>query len=82
MDGVATPLLTVEQVVYLDARHPLRPQTLEPRDRTVAAGKISEARRVILMGHMADAARRLVIVARRPTSKTIPHIETCKADKT
>lgn len=67
MDGVETPLLTVEQDVYLDAPPPPRLlRTRQPHALTVDAGKISEGLHVTPTADMVDAARHMVTAARRP----------------
>ena len=70
MDGVVTPLLTVEQVVPQDAHPPLPSLVRLLLDPTADAGQLSVVQHVKLADHTADAARRMVIVAQRPTSQS------------
>lgn len=74
MDGVETPLLTVEQDVYLDAPAPPRLllRARQPHDLTVDAVKISQVLHVTPTVHMVDAARHMVTAARRPISEKAP----------
>ena len=71
MDGVETPMLTVEQVVYQDAQQQLLPRAQRPHDLMVDVEKTLQALPAMLRAHMVVAVQSTVIVARRPISKLL-----------
>ncbi|KAL8796799.1 MAG: hypothetical protein Q9195_000882 [Heterodermia aff. obscurata] len=81
MDGVETPMLTVEQVVYQDARQQLLPRAQRLHEMMVDVGKTLEvlpatprARMVVAVHHMGTVARRRITAV--PDAKVdVPPVE-------
>lgn len=69
MDGVETPMLTVEQVVYQDARQQLLLRAQRLHEMMVDVGKTLAVLPAMPKAHMAVAVQRMVTVERRPISK-------------
>lgn len=80
MDGVETPLLTVEQVVYQDAQQQLLPRAQRPHEQMADAGKTLQALPATPRAHMVVAVQNMVTVARRPISKLLGLIKQIAAD--
>ena len=80
MDGVETPMLTVEQVVYQDARRQLLPQAQQPRELMADVGKTLQALPAIPRALMVVAVQNMVTVARRPISKLLGLIKQTAVD--
>ena len=80
MDGVETPLLTVEQVAYQDARQRLLPRLQTPHEMTVDVGKTLQVLPAIPRAHMVVAVQNMVTAASQPTSKLLGFIKQTAAD--
>ena len=80
MDGVETPLLTVEQVVFQDAQQQLLPRAQRPHDLMADVGKTLQVLPATRRVHMVVAVQNMVIAARRPISKLLGLIQQIAAD--
>ena len=79
MDGVETPMLTVEQVVYQDARRQLL-RAQRPHEMMVDVAKTLEVPPAMPRVHMVVAVHNMVTVGRRPTSKLLGLMKQIGAD--
>ena len=80
MDGVETPMLTVEQVVYQDARRQVPPRAQRPLGLMVDVGKTLEVPPAMPRARMVVAVHNMVTVGRRPTSKSLELMKQIGAD--